>query len=338
MYVVLSIKRRNQVKMYDDKTLYKDYIIDWLKGKRYNISRQTLQVCESYIRNQINPMIGELTLSQLNPMILQQFVNELKDKGLANTSVKRIFSVVHSSLDMAEKMQLIPKNYSSFVHKPKLRRKELQVWDVKEVQHFLKLAAKEPHYYIAFHLALLTGMRQGEILGLRWIDVDFGNQLLFVRQTLSHDGKEFIPGAKTSSGIRSIALDLDTTNILKKHYQQIQEEKEKHQASEQYKDSGLVVCTDLGEKITPRMLMRTWYRLINESKLRKITFHDLRHTHASLLLRNNVHPKIVSERLGHSSIQITLDTYSHLLPNMQKDAAGELGKTLFASCNNTDFT
>lgn len=315
-------------------TVYKDYLMDWLRGKLYSISRQTLQVCESYIRHQINPIIGELTLAQLNPMVHQQFVNELKDKGLANTSVKRIFSIVHSSLDTAVKMELIPKNYSSLVHKPKLRRRELQVWDVKEVQYFLKLATREPYFYMAFHLALLTGMRQGEILGLRWIDIDFENQLLFVRQTLSHDGKEFIPGAKTSSGIRSIAIDQDTADILKEHYQKIQMDKEMNPS---YTDSGLVICTELGKKIPPIMLMRAWYSILDDSKLRKITFHDLRHTHASLLLRNNVHPKIVSERLGHSSIQITLDTYSHLLPNMQKDAAGELGKTISGNFNNADF-
>jgi integrase len=131
-------------------------------------------------------------------------------------------------------------------------------------------------------------MRQGEILGLRWIDIDFENQLLFVRQTLSHDGKEFIPGAKTSSGIRSIAIDQDTADVLKKHYEKIPKDKE---INPSYTNSGLVVCTELGEKITPRMLMRTWYSLLHESKLRKITFHDLRHTHASLLLRNNVIPR-----------------------------------------------
>ncbi|MED1201774.1 tyrosine-type recombinase/integrase [Heyndrickxia acidicola] len=316
--------------MFNAEIYYDKYIVDWLKGKRYSISQQTYQVNESYIRNQIIPLLGDYSLSQLNPMILQQFINELIDKGLANSSVKRIFSIVHSSLDMAEKMQLIPKNYASFVHKPKLRRKELQVWDVREVQHFLTLASKDPYTYMAFHLALLTGMRQGEILGLRWIDIDFENQLLFVRQTLSHDGKEFIPGAKTASGVRSIALDQDTIQLLKRHLELVATDKD----NKDYKDGGLVVCTNLGEKIPPRMIMRVWYKLLRDSHLPKITFHDLRHTHASLLLKNNVHPKVVSERLGHSSIQITLDTYSHLLPNMQKEAAGKFWQTLLSNFTN----
>ncbi len=307
-------------------TLYREYLLEWLRGTRYNIGSQTLKVNKSYIQNQIIPLIGDLTLSELNPLTLQNFVNDLKDRGLSNASVKRIFSIVHSSLDMAEKMQFISKNYASIVTTPKIRRKQLQVWDVEEVQCFLKLAAKNPYTYIAFHLALLTGMRQGEILGLRWCDVDLDNQMLFVRQTLSHDGKEFLSGAKTASGVRSIALDPETVDILKNHRKLCQENKEQFQ--NEYHDNDLVVCRNNGNKVTSRALMNTWYNLLRDSELRRITFHDLRHTHASLLLKNNVHPKIVSERLGHSSIQITLDTYSHLLPNMQKEAAGKLAQEI----------
>ena len=312
--------------MYSREMVYRDYLSEWLKGRRYNIGSQTYKVCESYIRSQINPMLGHLHLSQLNPMILQHFSNALKDKGLADTSVRRILSIIYASLNTAEKMQLIPKNYVSLISRPKIKRRDLKVWNVEEVQLFLKFAAKDPYTYIAFHLALLTGMRQGEILGLRWIDVDINNQFLSVRQTLSHDGKEFIPGAKTPSSIRSIALDIGTVNILKGHRQRLNKDRESNAS---YTDSGLVVCTRLGKKITPRALMNVWYQLLDDSQLDRITFHDLRHTHASLLLRNNVHPKIISERLGHSSIQITMDAYSHLLPNIQEDAAAMLGRTIF---------
>lgn len=170
-------------------------------------------------------------------------------------------------------------------------------------------------------------MRQGEILGLTWSDVNLEEKILFVRQTLSHDGKEFLPGAKTSSGVRSIALDVETVNALRRHRQRIEEDR--NQYRDRYHDNDLVVCSKLGLRIRPRFLMNVWYRLLADSHLPRITFHDLRHTHAPLLLKNNVHPKIVSERLGHASIQITLDTYSHLLPNMQKDAARQLGRNLF---------
>lgn len=158
------------------------------------------------------------------------------------------------------------------------------------------------------------------------MDVDFEARLLFIRQTLSHDGKEFIPGAKTSSGIRSIAIDSGSVKILKGHLELARYNKETY--GQEYQHSGLVVSTQLGHRMSPRALMTVWYRLLKKSGLPKITFHDLRHTHASLLLKNNVHPKIVSERLGHSSIQITLDTYSHLLPNMQQEAAGQLGQEI----------
>jgi integrase len=313
--------------MSSEDPLYKDYLEEWLKAKRYSVGTQTLRVTRSYVCNQVEPLLGHLALSQLTPMVLQAFVNALKDKGLANGSVKRVFTIVHSSLDMAEKMLLIPKNHASVVTLPKIRRRELQVWDVEQVQQFLKVASKDPYMYIAFHLALLTGMRQGEILGLRWSDVDFESQMLFVRRTLSHDGKEFLPGAKTTSGVRSVAVDPSTIHVLQRHHQRIMDDKEKYQ--DRYQDNDLIVCSQLGFRIRPRFLMSVWYRLLATSGLPKITFHDLRHTHASLLLKANVHPKIVSERLGHASIQITLDTYSHLLPNMQKEAAGKLGERIF---------
>jgi integrase len=127
--------------------------------------------------------------------------------------------------------------------------------------------------------------------------------------------------------VRSIAIDDETVTVLQKHRKMNFEEKLR--AGNLYTDLGLVVCTSTGNLTLPRSLSKVWDTLRNRSNLSKIKFHDLRHTHASLLLKQNVHPKIVSERLGHSSIQMTLDTYSHLLPNMQQDAAKELGKILF---------
>jgi integrase len=193
------------------------------------------------------------------------------------------------------------------------------VWDIDDIQKF----------YIAFQLALMTGMRQGEILELRWVDIDFDMKLLSIVQTLSHDGKEIIVGAKTKSSVRNIALDDNTIEELRKHRKMLIEEKLK--IGSMYQDSGLVVCTSIGTKTLPRSLVKVHARLLKASGLSKITFHDLRHTHASLLFKNNTHPKIVSERLGHSSIQMTLDTYTHLLPNMQHDAISELGKLVFKS-------
>jgi integrase len=199
-----------------------------------------------------------------------------------------------------------------------LKRKRKQLLEyVKETKN---------RYYIDLLLALMTGMRQGEILGLRWRDVGLNRKMISVRQSLSHDGKDFGP-PKTQCSIRSIRIDDSTIEMFKQHRKLIT--KDKWHAKELYVDNDLVVCTIIGTPYMPRILDKLWNKLRDKAKMRKITFHDLRHTHASLLLKNNVHPKVVSERLGHSSIQITLDLYSHLFPNMQIDAVDGIGKMIF---------
>jgi integrase len=151
-------------------------------------------------------------MSKLTSLAIQRFITELKEKGLADSTVMRIYNIVNTSLNTAEKLQIIPKNVAALVDKPKVRKSEIKVWDVGEVQQFLEVA-KGNRYYVAFHLAVATGMRQGEILGLRWVDIDFINKTISIRQTLSHDGKELRAGAKTASSVRSIAIDDETVAL-----------------------------------------------------------------------------------------------------------------------------
>jgi len=312
-------------------TTYSEYMDEWFRDKKHSLGYQTAQVNEGFIQHHILPSLGNAKMADMNPTIIKKFINDLREKGLADGTVKRIFNIVNASLKAAYVEQIIPRNPASLLEtKPKVTQKEVQVWDEKQVKQFLNTVQKsKTRYYMAFHLALATGMRQGEILGLRWADVDFERGLISVRQTLSHDGKQLKSGAKTKTSIRTISIDPKTVHLLQKLRRIILSEK-LHSGSE-YKDNDLVVCTSVGTPCSPRNLSRIWYDMLKKSELPTITFHDLRHTHASLLLKNNVHPKIVSERLGHSKIQITIDLYSHLFPNMQEEAAHELGKMLFSN-------
>ncbi|OMC94466.1 site-specific integrase [Paenibacillus sp. FSL R5-0636] len=311
------------------KLTYGEFLIEWFRGKSSNYGTQTIKSTESYIRLHIKPQLGQYPLAKLNIIIIERFVNDLREKGLAEGTIKRIFNVVTASLNSAERKDVIARNVASRIdNKPKAKRKDMQIWNANEVRHFLHTIRKEEvRYYEAFHLALATGMRQGEILGLRWRDVDLERGVISVRQTLSHDGKELRAGAKTTTSIRTISFDVDTIQMLEKWMRRQQQEKD--DAGAMYINHDLVICTTVGTPTTPRNLSRTWYNMLKKSELHPITFHDLRHTHASLLLKNNVHPKIVSERLGHASIQITLDLYSHLFPNMQEGAAHLIGEQLF---------
>jgi integrase len=201
----------------------------------------------------------------------------------------------------------------------------MMVWGIEEIKTFLGVA-KQYRLYIAFHLAITTGMRQGEILGMRWKDVDLEHGIAYVRQTLSHDGKEFLVGGKTASSVRSIKLPEESIVLLRKHRAIIA--REKLQLGQEYVDYDLVICTSKGTAISPANLRRTYNRLIKQADVPAIRFHDLRHTHATLLLSQGVHAKVISERLGHNNIKTTLDIYSHVLPNMQDEAAKQINNLL----------
>lgn len=177
-------------------------------------------------------------------------------------------------------------------------------------------------YYIAFLLALTTGMRQGEILAIRSKDIDFNNNTLSIKQTFNHAGNKIIAGAKTKSGQRSIVFPNETINFLVKHKETI--EYEKRIGGILYTDYDLVVCTNIGTPCLPRNLLISFYSLIEKLNITKVRFHDLRHIHATLLLKEGVHPKVVAERLGNSNIRVTLDTYIHVLPSMQLETANKI--------------
>ncbi|WP_258957522.1 site-specific integrase [Brevibacillus centrosporus] len=181
--------------------------------------------------------------------------------------------------------------------------------------------------YMAYLLALTTGMRQGEILGLRWKDIVFENGTLQVRQTLSHDGKHFSEATKTKSSTRTITLTEKTIEELKAHKKKVA--KEKLATGSSYQDYNLVVCTKMGNPINPRNLLRDFYRLMKKAIVPKIKFQGLRHTVATLMLTQGINPKIVNEILWHSDIRVTLDTYSHVLPTVHKETAKQFGNMLF---------
>jgi integrase len=309
------------------KMLFKDYLKQWLESKSTTIKKNTYENYVRHVDNNIIPHIGNLPLSKITPLDISNLhVHLLKEKGLSESTVGDVHKVLKSSLEQALAWDYVTKNVATNVKKPKIEKKEIKVWDADQSNAFLKVA-KTNRSYIAFLLALTTGMRQGEILGLRWKDVNFEEGTIQVVQTLSHDGKELSAGAKTQTGNRVIRIDETTIKELREHKKTIAADK---LAAVEYKSLDLVIPTSVGTPMTPRNLMRTFYNLLEKSKLPKIKFHDLRHTHATLLLKNGEHPKVVSERLGHADTRTTMDIYSHVLPTLQKDAADRFGKMFFA--------
>jgi integrase len=300
---------------------FKVHLLDWYKSKKNSINVQTAGTYESIINHRIIPALGHVLLSSVTPIMIQNYVNDLHDEGLSSATIKKIYQIIKSSLDYAVNMELLPSNPMKKLQLPKDKKTEMTVWEVADIKAFLN-AAKKDRFYIAFHLAITTGMRRGEILGLRWRDIDFQKGILYVCQTLSKDGKQFLVGGKTESSVRSIKLPNET--LLALQSQRISISKEKFKFGPAYTDNDLVVCTTKGTPVNPNNLKRSYDRLIGVAGVSKIRFHDLRHTHATMLFAQGVQAKVVSERLGHSNIKTTLDIYSHVLPNMQEEAANQI--------------
>ncbi|MHA7963719.1 site-specific integrase [Paenibacillus sp. CAU 1782] len=310
-----------------NKIIYQEYMIEqWLEDKQTRVKKQTVETYRWLVEQHILPSLGQFQISELTPIIIQSLYNRLtKEKALSDENIQKIHTLINDSLKKAERWGLISKNPAALVDRPKAIKKEVKVWNIEQVRIFLKDADVKARYYIAPFLGLMTGARIGEILGLRWKDVDLEKGCIRITQILSSDGKELMPHAKTSSGMRTIDLSPEAISYLKIHKKRFEEDK-KHSL---YQNLDLVVCTVFGTPTNKSNIRRYFNSEIKRLNLPRIRFHDTRHTHATLLLLQGVNPKIVSERLGHADVRISLDTYSHLLPSMQKETAKKFGEMLF---------
>jgi integrase len=238
--------------------------------------------------------------------------------------------VIRKALGDAVKWNLIPRNVAEFSTPPKLMdsgRKELRTWTADQARSFLD-GVTDDRLYAAWLLAVSTGMRRGEILGLRWEDVDLDALRLSVRQTcITVDYRIEFSTPKTKRSRRSIALDRGMVSALRAHRKRQMEER--LAIGYLYSDSGLVFTKVDGKPLHPDYFSQAFDRLVRRSRLPRIRVHDLRHTYATLALAAGIHPKVVSERLGHSTVAFTMDVYSHAVPGMEADAAEKIAALIF---------
>ncbi|MEH7418641.1 site-specific integrase [Neobacillus drentensis] len=277
------------------------------------------------ITQHLKPGLGHIKISKLQPAHLQEYYvqklynGKLDGSGLSATSVKHHHRLIFKALKDAVKWQLLSRNVAGAVSPPKTKKVEMHTWDHEQVITFLEVA-KGSSYYPIYLTTIYTGMRRGEVLGLRWQDIDFDNLVISVRQSLQEVKKVGLTFKEPKSGkSRSITITPNLAKELKKLYKPQLEYK--LLLGQDYHDFDLVFAQKNGKPIQPTEMARNYRKFVEISGLPYIRFHDLRHTHATLMLQQGIHPKVVSERLGHSTIGITMDTYTHVLPNMQKEAA-----------------
>ena len=300
-----------------------EYIDHWFNDVAIsNLRPKTIQSYECIIRLHIKPILGKIRLTQLRPDHIQNLYSEKLRSGLSPRRVEFIHAVLHRALKQAVRWQLIPRNPADLVDPPRPKREPPTTFSLEQVQQFLD-AAKQDRLYPLYLLAVITGMRKGEILGLRWEDVDLQKGIIQVKQTLQRvNGKLVFIQPKSQQSRRQITIPAVVVEELRKH--RARQLEEKLLAGERWKESGLVFTTRVGTPIDPRNLSRNFYIILKRAGLPRIRFHDLRHTTATLLLIQGTHPKIVQELLGHSQISLTLDVYSHVIPSMQKEAIDQL--------------
>jgi integrase len=293
-----------------------EYLDRWLENSvKDTVRPSTYEVHRYMIHPHIVPALGRLKLKDLNPVHVRGFYREKLDSGLSSATVRKIHSILRKALKQAVLDGLTPRNVCEAVKPPKVEHKEIRPLDRGQTKALLEVAIGnrlEALYVLAVH----TGMREGELLGLKWEDVDLERGVLRLRHALVREGGKVVLGdLKTPKSRRSVRLTCAAAEALRSHLERQLAEMER--MGSLYQSGGLVFGTESGTLINPSNLRnRSFKPLLKRAGLPHICFHDLRHTCATLLLSQGTHPKLVQELLGHATIAMTLDTYSHFLPSM----------------------
>src|SRR5215218_1124340 len=300
--------------VYDDENLtVGEYLDSWLKGSvRGSVRQSTFDRYEIAVRVHIKPALGRLKLKKLTPAHLAAFYQDRLAAGFAPASVNKLHVALHKSLNQAVRWHMVPRNVAEAVKAPRPASEEMQTLSAGEVRKLLE-AARGDKLEALYVMAVHTGMRQGELLALKWQDVDLENAVVSVRRTLTRSGGKVVFGEpKTKKSRRSIRLTPPAVEALRGHLKR--QLRDMEILGDRYQDQGLVFTTNTGAPINPSNLrQRSFASLLKRAGLAHMRFHDLRHTCATLLLTRGVHPKFVQELLGHATIAITLDTYSHVM-------------------------
>lgn len=313
-----------------ERQTLKQYLTSWLETVMPPVLEESTWRQHHYLITQhITPTLGSTRLLQLSAQQVQRLYAAKLGESLSTTTVHHLHSTLHRALEQAVRLGLVVRNITDLVDAPRFAETELHVLSAEEARILLDVATGE-RLEALYVLALATGMRQSELLGLRWADVDLDavpTPTLQVRYQLKREnGKLTFCAPKTRRSRRQIALAAPAAEALRRH-RASQAEQRLRQGSA-WHDHDLVFSSSIGTPLLARNVVRGFKALLEKGALPDVRFHDLRHTCATLLLGARVNPKVVSEMLGHASVAITLDVYSHVLPNMQQDAAAAMGELL----------
>jgi integrase len=315
-----------------NKIKLNDWLDYWLENYAKLKVRQYTFYNYSYFMNKyVKPRMGHVLLRKLTPPIIQKFYASCMNDtnlgyqgGLSAETIRSIHIILNTALKEAVHQKIIVSNPMEFVTKPKSTKKELHVLTPQQLDHFLEVAKGHPHF-AAFVLEWATGLRRGELLGLKWSDIDFDNNRIMVRRSIKRvTGKGIvIDEPKTAMSNRNITIPPQVIQVLIEHRER-QERLHKYMG-DRFPDTDFVFRSRVGTLLEPVNLYSAFKEILEKAGLPNVRFHDMRHSHATMLLLMGEHPKVVQERLGHKDIGVTLNTYSHVVPGMQERVAERIG-------------
>lgn len=299
-----------------------DFLTEWLVSIKASLKPHTWYQYDMTVRKHIVPFIGKTTLKDLRPEHIQKLYDKKLKDGSGTRTVQFTHLILHKSLNHALKLGIIPRNPTETTYRPKTVSKEMKFYDESQVARLL-LSVRGTRDEALYQLVISTGMRQSEVLGLKWSDLDWRNKTITIRRQLVRLSKtedEFFSSVKTNAGKRTITLGDQTLQKLREHMA-LQDDERKHPRREKWVDYDLIFPSITGTPMNQSNLYHSFKRLIQEAGLPEIRFHDLRHTAASIMLNHGIAPMVVAKRLGHAKVSVTLDSYGHLIPELHDDVA-----------------
>jgi len=317
---VLHGQQNGQAPM-DERTTLATFLPRWLEAIAPSLRPHTRRFYGDQSRLHLIPALGGTPLSKLTPEQVQRFVNAKSAEGLSPRMVRHLRSTLRAALNQAVEWQIIPRNPAAArIRLPQLDDREVNALTADEVKALLSVSAREANRLHALWVtAVYLGLRQSEVLGLRWANVKDGT-LTVDRQMQRIDGRLQLTAPKTASSVRTLTLPASVSAALAEHKARQMQER----MMQGYIEHGLVFATQIGTPIDPRNLIRDWHGLTKRAGLRRVRFHDLRHTAATLMLSAGVDIKLVAETLGHRDATMVLRVYGHVLPHQRDEAAQKM--------------
>ena len=303
-----------------------EWMDEWLDNYLINVEETTRIGYRTKIKCYIKPAIGDIFLRALRTEHVQRMINDMYNRGLSPKNIRDAFNNVNAAMKKAVKLHIIPHNPCEAVELPKLKKYHAKVYQTEIMQELLTIVSGTDMFLPVF-LLVMVGLRRGELLALRWEDIDFDKNILKVRRNMVRGETGFIiKTPKTESGIRDIHLGNDVMDILREAKAQYDEYAVDYGPGFQNLD--FVIHKKDGSPFMPDSMTQKWSRFLATNGLPKIRLHDLRHSNATALIQAGVNPRVVQQRLGHSDVNITLNTYTHVLPAMDAEAAEKLDEML----------